>query len=230
MNIDTKIVKVNIDNNIKYGLIINNNYYNNYYKKIKNKKDIPEDIIKKYKKYSLLSKEKVITSIDNININENGYLSINNIEIPFKSYIWLLANENINIELYKIKKSRFENNNIINLNKTTINIVDYKLEKNNIGINLSEIKYIEYNNKYIFELNERFFEIFEKLIKDNDNNNIINYINNNKYNIKNKKILIGIDLLNVTRLKIVHKIKNIDDINGQITKKELKKYIKYLLK
>jgi len=240
INIETEQIKLNINNRLENGLLIKNNYYINYYNKIKKNKEISSQILNKYKTYSLLSKGSIIRSIDNMIVDDTGYLKRGNYLIPYNSYIWLFGNEYINIELYKISKNRLKSNfsnfsNII-LNKVDyINII-YEFENINIGINLHEIKYIKYNRKYIFELNEKFIEIFKDLILHNEK--IKNYITNNKFNVNNKKILVGIDLLDIYKFKIVYKNIIIDDIKRSMLNKETKKdrrnelrqYINYLLK
>jgi hypothetical protein len=250
--------KVSINYKVENCLMINNNYcknlYNNHKKILKsqninnsnitnsdiNNSDISNYninsnelyLMNKYKKYNLLSKGGLIRSIDNNKIDEKGNLIHNNISIPYRSYIWLFIKEdNINIEIYKNEKKSF-NNTGINLSKLNTNLINYKFENNN-GINIHEINYIKYNNKYLFELNEKFIDILQSLIFNNSY--IKNVISTNKYNIKNKKIIIGInldkilDINDVKILKICNKFSSIKDIKERQSKRSIKRYINKLL-
>jgi len=211
MKINTENVKLTSKNMTEYGLLVKSNYYN------------------KLKKYNndmtdLLFKGTIITMIDDNKIDEDGYIINDEINIPYQSYIWLLTNDsNINLEIYNRCKKINETYNIKIINKREIK---YEFTKHNFGVNIDKIKYIKYNNKYIIQLNDKFIEILKSIM----NNDIIKYLENYKFNIKNTKILVGIDLLKPTEIKIVYKSINIDNIKGKITKQKLKKYINYLLK
>jgi hypothetical protein len=245
-----KIVNISINpvirsiiknNNVEYGLMVDNNYNANlckyYIRNIINQYGIHSNehnnIVSNYIQYSLLKRGTIIKSINNININEEGYLDKGNLKIPFKSYIWLLIiDNNINIGIYKnINKNTAINFTCIYPNNfNTINI-KFKLENKNLGINNYELKYVKYNNKYLFELNETFIDIFKDIILNDTNLN--KYVNNNKFNIKNNKILFGVELLYdidySIKIKIVHKLISIDNIKYYISKKSLKKYINKIL-
>jgi hypothetical protein len=236
INIDTINTKIICNDIIENGIIINNNYNKNlydHYKKLVKKNTDNDSLInlmKIYKKYGLLKKGSIIRSINNKKINQDGNIQMDNISIPIKSYIWYLINEEyINIELYKtIKKNSLINAFEINLNKINSNFILFKLENKNITTNIDEINYIKYNNKYLFELNETFIDIFQNLILNNSYIN--NYLINNKYNIRNKKIILAINLIeNNIILKIVHKFSSIIDIKNNLNRKAQKRYIKKLL-
>jgi hypothetical protein len=229
------------NNNVEYGLMIDNNYnanlYKNYMRNIINQYGIysneHHNIVSNYIQYSLLKRGTLIKSINSIKINEEGYLDNGNLKIPFKSYIWLLTKDDtINIEIYRnINKNIAINFTCMHpTNFNTINI-KYKLENKNLGINNYELKYVKYNNKYLFELNESFIDIFKDIIINDTNLN--KYVNNNKFNIKNNKILFGVELLYdkdySIKIKIVHKLISIDNIRYNISKKSLKKYINKIL-
>lgn len=243
LNISINPVVRNIikNDNIENGLMVDNNYnvnlYNYYKRNIINQYGIHSNeynnIISNYSQYSLLKRGTIIKSINSIIINEEGYLIKENLKIPFKTYVWFLTKDDtINIEIYR----NINKNIAINFaciyptNFNTINI-KYKLENKNLGINNYELKYVKYNNKYLFELNESFIDIFKDIIINDTNLN--KYVNNNKFNIKNNKILFGVELLYdkdySIKIKIVHKLISIDNIKYNISKKSLKKYINKIL-
>ncbi len=236
INISTIVKQIQINGSIEYGLMIKNNYnqnLHNYYERMNNRREyeeINDNDTKIYKKYNMLSKGSIIRSVNRNKIDKDGYIRNNNISIPIKSYIWLLKIDNkyVDFEIYNnIRKKNITE--IINLSKLETSFLSYKLENKNLGINIHEIKYVKYNNKYLFELNEKFIDIFQNLILNDEY--VTKHLEDNRYNVKNKKILFGIDLGNESiKIKIVQKLISIDDINQNESKHSLRNYINNLLR
>jgi hypothetical protein len=241
-NIDIRKVVINKLENI-YGICICDNYYNEYITKDINNNEETISI-------KILDKGTIITSIDDMNFNNEVELILKNNNgilsklesIPVKSYIWYMkSNKNnyyeilikyLNNKLKKNKENYFElisNKNLIYSENQII------IHNKKIGINLSDFYYINYKNKYIFELNETILFLLKDIFLDNKNIVFLNYIFKNKYN--NNKILIGLSITNqnnstIIYPKIVHikKYKDIEDIKKNNSNKKLINIILNLLK
>ena len=144
-----------------------------------------------------IKKKNIICSFNNLKINSEGNVIIqNNLNIPYKSYIWLLNENYVNIYIlrtnYKLKEI-IQNKEINDINismKTKLNLINYIFYYINFSLSVDDINYIKIFNNYYIELNENLlFEFKDYLL---NNNKIINELFKNQFS--NKKIIIKINI------------------------------------
>lgn len=187
LGIDLQVQVINnINDEILYCLVNDETFYNIY-----ETKDYAGNNIKITTK--IFDKNTLIYKIDNYKIDKNGYLDMNGIKIPIKSYIWYfkeLDNDNYyNLKYHKLK---------INALGIKFIEIETKIYNNkNFSINLSDFNYINYKNKLIFELNESLLYLIRDYLFQNDTYKyFIDFIIKNKY--KNNKIIVGMEIISDT--------------------------------
>jgi len=143
-----------------------------------------------------VKKKNIICSFNNLKINSQGNIIINNLNIPYKSYIWLLNENYVNINIlktnYKLKEV-IQNKEINDINismKTKLNLINYKFNNINYALSVDDINYIKIFNNYYVELNENLLFEFKDYLLNNDK--IINELFENQF--LNKKIIIKINI------------------------------------
>jgi hypothetical protein len=180
--------------------------------------------------------KKIITKINDKQINDKGMIILNDKFIPLCTYLWLFNNDN------KIFIDNIINNNkIIKKDNTQIlkinNIDEYKkiihheiLElqdiKNNT-LSLSNLNFLKYKKNYIVEINEKIMQILKHIFQTTDDfNYLYDYVIKHKYSKNKIVILINHNL----EIKIIKKInnKNITCIKNIENETNIKKIIKCL--
>lgn len=153
-------IKDKFNNNTKpeYGLCISNDYYDKLFNLTsKEKKNSVDD----NKNYKCFKKGNILLRIDDHQINQHGNLIIENIFIPFKSYIWLTKKTfDIDIDINNNdKNNKLLSNETLKIEyfKNKIFTIDNIENKDYIDITQDNI-----NDKYIFEINT----VYHKLKSD----------------------------------------------------------------